>query len=448
MEQTQTAKHRRWDATAMIEQTVIRGLIAHSDYQTFAILRLDDFTTHQQLYTCVHMVWRADLRMTRTNIVNMIRQSILMDVDKIIAQLDNVLEYAPPTLAELTHYAGELHKTGENRRFSAMIKRVNTFVDLGDIDAARAEMDSHNTDSGLIVQTMAEAKQAMLDYDEKIQSGELNKINFGIDTLDRATGGIQPEDLVVFMAPTGGGKSSFAYKLLLQFAEAGHSSVFVSGEISARSIMQNSVSIVSRLPMTIIRGYKTPEQIEKRNEALEHLQAIEFMTRVQGIAIDPKQPDITIEKVKEYVKHNTPDVLIIDYLQLIGTDIRVRSRFDAITHIMRVIQQISVAYCPVFLLVQYNREGLKSKDASLYDGEGSSAIEKSATTVIQGNSIESDSWIPSPAQDKQRYLLRVTKNRNGTRGRTMCWFDAPYKTFSNMNENQIKRFIAEYDQRK
>lgn len=429
------------------EQIVLRGLIVYSDYRTFAQLKIDDFPTHSLLYSCVHMVWRADLRMTRVNIVNMIQQSIAIDTDSIIAQLDNVLQLAPPTISELEHYARDLHNAGENKRFAEMITRVNTFVELGDIPSARAEMDSHASDSKLIVQTMAEAKQAMLDYDERLQAGEIKQISFGIDKLDGATGGIQPEDLVVFMAPTGGFKSSFAYNLLLQFAEAGHNSVFVSGEISTRSVMQNVTSIVSQLPMTIIRGFKTPEQLEKRDTALKHLKKIGFLERVQSIAIDPDQPDITIEKVKEYVKHNTPDILVIDYLQLIGTDTFMRSRFDAITHTMRVIQQISVAYCPVFLLVQYNREGLKSGTATLYDGEGSSAIEKSATTVIQGNSIEPDTWIPSPVQDKQRYLLRITKNRNGMRGRTMCWVDAPYKTFSNMDEKQINRFLAEYDAR-
>lgn len=422
------------DSTYTPTEICLRGLITYGDYQHFATLQDDDFAgDDRMLFSVIRMVWHEGMPMTRDNIINMVHNSIAV-YESTITRLDAILMVPPPTPSEATFYTKQVHNVADNMRFKERIARANAMIELGDFDMARAEIENVDGAGDLIVMTMAEAEQAEREYDRKVQEGDIKPISFGISALDRVTGGgIQPQDLVLFMAPTGGGKSSLAYNFALKTARQNIRTVIVSLEVDALSIYQNTLSIVSQMPMHLIRGKKNEDQLKTQEQARKRLRS-EGFTKIKAIAIHPDQPDITIEKVKSYIKHNRPELLIIDYMQLVGSDGFHKSRFEALTHIMRTIQQISVAYCPVFLLVQYNREGIHA--------DGTSAIEKSATIRIEGTSLEDpDTWEPKDDQLYERYHLRVTKNRNGMRGESACWFDAEHKTFKDMQPVDIDKAL-------
>lgn len=203
-------------------------------------------------------------------------------------------------------------------------------------------------------------------------------ISTTIQDLDDINGGFLPGQLVIIGARPSVGKSALACGIALAAANAGHSTAFVSMEMTAHELYARMIAQemnISYGDITRGRGGENPEVADK----LAHLPL--FFT---------DDPQLTVHDIRaraEQLQQNSGiHLLIVDYLQLIQehADSK-RPREQQISAISRGLKMIAMSLnIPVLALSQLNRESehRQNKRPTLADLRESGAIEQDADAVM------------------------------------------------------------------
>ena len=253
-------------------------------------------------------------------------------------------------------------------------------------------LDDENNDNTLTPATIT--ANEWLAHVQKLYSGDVEQEGLSLGTfnnLNQVLTGLRPGQMVTIGARPAMGKTAFAVNLIRQ--ELQNDSTFQEEKrkptIAMFSLEMNRSEILERFAasLTGIKG----QNIRTGNVNEEELRNLMLFVNddTQGLYINDN-PNITtaeiesqLLKLKEQQGHL--DLVVIDYLQLINSNLRTDNRQQEVSQISRDIKKIAKSLeVPIISLVQLSRslEARQDKRPTLSDIRESGSIEQDSDIVM------------------------------------------------------------------
>ena len=250
----------------------------------------------------------------------------------------------------------------------------------------------------------------------------------GIDALDGLVGGLRPGEVTVYAAMTGMGKSALALTTALAVGLSGNAPVlFVSLEMTANDLAIRTASGILELNSKSIRD----AQVSKAKLSQSHMQALSLLGRKLGNVVELVcKGDITVAeigaKVKAMQAHAGVSLVVVDYLQLVRSDVgrgsnREREVADVSRKLKMMAMDLNVA---VIALSQLNRKAGECEEPDTELLRESGSLGQDASNVVFIWPVDTEKKGPS-----NRAYLVVTKSRAGALGKVSVGFDGPTTRF-------------------
>lgn len=256
-----------------------------------------------------------------------------------------------------------------------------------------------------------------------LNRGRLTGIPYGWDEVDKATNGLHRGDLVVVAGRPSMGKSAFASNIAENICTDGYSALIFSLEMSKDQLIDRMHASIGQINFSAIRSGNFSEADFGK---LHKPQSVMFKWR---LSIDDSSA-ITIHEIRAKARNHKRqlglDILIVDYLQLMGISSR-DNRVQAIGEISRGLKQLARELdIAVIALSQLNRavDGRPDKRPVMSDLRDSGEIEQDADVIIfpfrpaaycdkcRDNITELDH---DPKRHQAEAEIIIEKQRNGER---------------------------------
>lgn len=262
-------------------------------------------------------------------------------------------------------------------------------------------------------------KEAILQIQEAGQREDhLSGVPSGYTKLDRITSGWQRSDLVIIAARPSMGKTAFVLSMARNMAGDHKRGVAVfSLEMSSLQLVNRLISAETEISSERIRNGKLNttewEQLERKIKTL--VDAPIYIDDTPAISIFELRA-----KCRRLKQQHNIDIIIIDYLQLMTTNIDTKgSREQEVSHISRSLKAIAKELnVPVIALSQLNRSvevRSGTKRPQLSDLRESGAIEQDADLVLFIHRPEKYGFLEDEEGNSLRGVAEIiiAKHRNG-----------------------------------
>lgn len=233
-------------------------------------------------------------------------------------------------------------------------------------------------------------------------------INFRLKHLSE-NANIQEHDFVIVSARPGIGKSGFLLNLLEDLSKT-YKCLFFNMEMAEKQVYQRLISINSNVPMKYHDNLKTEYQKNIVLNSCKELAKRKIIILSSGQTITSIRRKIISESKDEHI------IVFIDYVGLIGSNVKYSSLYEKITAIVKELRQISLDYnCTIFLAAQLNRNSENQKDSKpkISDLKESGELEQSATTVLM---LHDENHGKNVSKNEIEMMCIIGKNRNGKVG--------------------------------
>lgn len=263
-------------------------------------------------------------------------------------------------------------------------------------------------------------------YKEDYFKKKPKRIEFGISTVDDRLKGIDRGDICIIAARPAIGKSALALQIMRNNSLQGG---YFNLEMNEQQIYERMTASLSGINLGHLRMAESYMNDDKArfDHANEEIKNFDHITVITG--------SVTVSEIRKTCTDNHFDYIVIDYLQLIESEIRMNNRATEVADISRGLKNLATDLnITVIALCQLNRmsERTESKEPSMSELRESGAIEQDASEIII-------MWA-SDTNDKRN--IKVEKARNGLTGRCEIYFDGSHMLFS---EKPIGDGFAEYD---
>ena len=211
--------------------------------------------------------------------------------------------------------------------------------------------------------------------------GEPLGLRTGLTSFDRIIGGLQPAQLLVLSAATGGGKSTLALQIAGEVAGNGHPVYYVALEDPANMCALRLAAGRASVDLQRFREQPSERDRQKLTNELERL-------RQTPLFIDDRT-GATLSQLRARARqiHQQTDglgLMVIDYLQLMASENRQReTRAVEVGSFANGLKALALELkIPVIALAQINRAGQNGgKRPDLSDLRESGDIENAANVV-------------------------------------------------------------------
>lgn len=258
-------------------------------------------------------------------------------------------------------------------------------------------------------------KNVVEEYYKNIENPPKNPLKTGWKKFD-GLAQMEPEDLVVVEGRPGMGKTAFILSQALSLAKNSNKGIFFSLEMSEKQVINRIMAQMSRISL----GYlKSTEGFGKlKNEAHGRLNLASTELAKLGDNLNIITGNFTVNKILEICKieqeKNDLDYIIIDYMQLLGSNVK-GGRYEQVTDISISLKKLAKELgIVVIALAQLSREVEKRVDKHPLpsDLRDSGQIEQDASIII---GLYREAYY---VEDANPELLEVSilKNRNGGLG--------------------------------
>lgn len=276
-------------------------------------------------------------------------------------------------------------------------------------------------------------------------------LSTGYRDADALIGGLSNTDLIILAGRPAMGKSALASCLALTVAGAGKSVMYFSLEMGEEQITQRLICSIAKIDLARFRAGKiNHDELDRANTAANTLYGLPIM-------IDDTA-DNTVQAIRAKVKRLQQkgagvDLVIVDYLQLMGVQDqgRGRSREQEVSANSRALKVLAKeAGVPVLCLSQLSRKVEERPDQRpiLSDLRESGAIEQDADLVTfifrpeqAGITVNEEG---QPTENIAEWI--VAKNRNGPTGKVNLFFRKESATFTSLERAYAGRDYSGPDQ--
>lgn len=259
----------------------------------------------------------------------------------------------------------------------------------------------------------------MAEIFEELDSGKkIDKVKTGIPIIDRCTNGIAPSELVTIGAKSGVGKSALSLRIAINMFNEGKKVLVASREMSRKQVAER-----------ILLSHSGVSKETYENRQFNDRDWVRMIETLEGFSTDNIIIDTkisTIQEIKQAVRKHKPDVLIVDYVQLLTPSNSKDSRERQVAEISRELKKMTSDFDMIVIqLTQLAEKGIGNYKPSgeSYTRE-SRAIYHDSNIVIYVHHITEDKEIEIAHKRtafKERQSLEQTKNMlknwedNGTR---------------------------------
>ncbi len=262
---------------------------------------------------------------------------------------------------------------------------------------------------------------------------ERNEMFTGVPTgfkeLDDLTNGLQPGDLILLAARPSMGKTAFGINIAQNAAFRNGKIVAVfslemSSEQLATRIMSSEKIFDTKMmnsPASISSVYG---KILSLNQEVSEQDTQLYIDDTSAITIGEMR-----SKLRKLKARRGLDLVVIDYLQLMSTNLKTENRQQEITLISRELKGLAKELeCPIVTLSQLSRgpESRTNKRPVMSDLRESGAIEQDADIVMM---LYRESYYNPDYPTKETELI-IAKNRNGEVKTIKLDFRPEYTLFS------------------
>lgn len=344
-----------------------------------------------------------------------------------------------PASTNVKHYAGIVYKKALMRKLISVGEHLST-VGFSETDTdIETIMDEAEKKVFAITgdpkgQNFVSIKQSLTevwDQLEKLNSegGGLGGVPTGYPSLDNMLGGLHKSDLIILAARPSVGKTTLALDIARHAAVKSKIPVAIfSLEMSANQLTQRMLSAQSHVDAWKLRTGKITNENDfgKIRDSLNELSQA-------PIYIDD-QAGNSIVKMKSVARRLKSEfglgLIVIDYLQLMGTSKNYDSMVNQVTEISRSLKGLARELdVPVLALSQLSR-AVESRGGKprLSDLRDSGSIEQDADVVMFIHR-EDRSGTRTDAESTGIAEILIEKHRNGPVGKVDLFFDEKNSTF-------------------
>jgi replicative DNA helicase len=265
----------------------------------------------------------------------------------------------------------------------------------------------------------------------------------GFTELDRITGGLTAQSLVIVAARPGLGKTSLCMNIASHAAIRRKKHVaFFSLEMSKNALLKRVLAGEAEVDAHKIRtGFLNREDWNRLGRAAGDINQ-------SGLSIDDA-PNMTVLQIRaksqRMASEHGLDLVIVDYLQLLaGSGRKYDNRTHEVTEISRGLKMLSKELnIPVIAISQLNREVEKrsgSRRPQLSDLRESGAIEQDADLVV----FISRDEVTNPTEENEGLAtITIAKQRDGSTGEFNLAFIKQCTKFANLYQESEQRNLYE-----
>jgi len=277
---------------------------------------------------------------------------------------------------------------------------------------------------------------AQADYIDELErrlelDGQIDGLATGLTALDHKLKGLKPGQLVVLGARPGAGKTALALNI------AQHAAIHQNKQVLFFSLEMGKTEITDRLVAShgnyLLQAIKSAEVLQYGNV----LQTVKTVFDAPLKLYD--SADMSLAKIGAIArKHQYQyglDLLVIDYLQLLGGDNPRDSSYDRTSKISRAAKLLAKSLnVPVVLLSQLSRnnESRANKRPIAADLRDSGSIEQDADVIVF---IYRDEMYHEDSPNKGTAELIVNKGRNIETGTVHVAWRGAYSCFADLPED-------------
>lgn len=270
----------------------------------------------------------------------------------------------------------------------------------------------------------------MLDL---LESDREKGFKFGIPLLDDVIGGLYECELITIAGRSGSGKSALAQQIMLNVVAQGKKVLFVSREMSALQVLMRNITKKTGISSKKMK-YKDLE-VEDWENIVDYINDV---TKDKLIYINDSIS--TVGGIRNRIRQIKPDLVIVDYVQLLNPEERLQSREREVATLSRELKNITLDFeIPVIQLSQLNDEMKDYRPSGERPMRDSKAIFHDSNSVVYvhepvGNDFEK----AVEACELDRYRVKqmkkegiklmdliVAKCRDGETTFRNYWFNGP-----------------------
>ena len=280
--------------------------------------------------------------------------------------------------------------------------------EIADVETSNPKANEHLSDAKETISTLYDkVEEAARMY----QKGEKRTdiIPTGFYDLDDMYGdGMEAPDFLILAGRPGKGKSGLLLSIAYSACKIGKRALLFGLEMSNEQTIARLACMITGIEYKRLKGGKLEaREWELFNKAIEEIEALPLeLNDMQGIT--PNQMRQTFRKVQ--ATKGDIDLVIVDYIQLMGTDEKYGNRELEVSSTSRGLKRMCKEFhVPVLAAAQLSRkvEERKEKKPILSDLRESGSLEQDADSV----------WFIHPDEMKPENAdLVVAKHRNGEIG--------------------------------
>lgn len=252
----------------------------------------------------------------------------------------------------------------------------------------------------------------------------------GIRELDDTITGLNRTDFILLGARPGMGKTSFALNI------ARHAAVKAEKRVAFFSLEMSKEQLVSRLLSTeaLVEGTKLRTGKLSEDEWVRLIEAGDILSKTELYFDD--NPSITVPEIKAKLRRlRDVDLVVIDYLQLMTSSVRIDNRVQEISQITRNLKIMAKELnVPVLTLSQLARDSEKRTNHRpvLSDLRDSGSIEQDADIVLflYRDDYYQDTDPPDENGDRNQSECIIAKNRHGETKTVPLHWQGEYMRFT------------------
>ena len=397
------------------------------------------YDNHKDIFRAIMYLYKQDKPLTKAGVSERLNQLDMLDEVGGKQYIDS-LEDEIPNKYFLVPYIGELKELAYKRMVVESAQKliegtesgedINTLLDKFERATEAPEASQDNNSLGDIMANI---------FDELESGTVIDKVKTGIPIIDKCTNGIAPSELVTIGAKSGVGKSALAVRIAINMFKAGKKVLIVSREMSKKQVAER---------ILLSHSGVTKEQYENRDFNDEQwIRIVETMEAFSGDGIIIDDKISTIQEIKQAVRRTKPDVLIVDYVQLLTPSNPRDSRERQVAEISRELKKMTSDFDMVVIqLTQLAEKGIgnyrpsgesytRESRAIYHDSnvtiyvhhvteEKEIEIAHHSTPLKERQSVEDTKKMLKRFEENGTRLIEiiVDKNRSGSVGSGYYWF--------------------------
>ena len=431
------------------EQTVIGAIMRNWDAAALAFeqLKPEYFyqEQHKELFTIILRLFTLGTRADAVTILNeAMRQGIFENETEGRAYLVALME-AVPSVSNVDSYCKIVAEKYYMRSLISASQEIISLTTSGGDDAQTlldlAEQKIYNIRQDKDVRGLTPISDIVIStYDtlNKITGPDKDKYlgaKTGFTMLDMITTGLNRSDLILLAARPGMGKTAFAMNIAANVAKRNKDKkvAIYNLEMTKEQLASRLLSTESLVESNKLRtGKLTADDWDRLASGAEALSGLPIM-------IDDSAA-MTVQKMKAGLRRiKNLGLVIIDYLQLMGSTLKTDNRVQIVSEITRQLKNMAKELdVPIILLSQLNRDVEKRPDRhpQLSDLRDSGTIEQDADIVLF---LYREGYYDENAENVNISECIVAKNRHGETSKVKLVWDGQFTRFSNLETAEDNR---------